>query len=32
MVVNTGKIGIDGTVETVAAAFTLWKQKRSSSA
>jgi cytidylate kinase len=28
MVVNTGKIGIDGSVETVAAAFTLWKRQR----
>ena len=28
MVLNTGKIGIDGSVEAVAIAFTLWKQKR----
>jgi len=32
MVLNTGKIGIDGTVETVATAFNLWKQLRNSSA
>ncbi|MGZ6236082.1 MAG: cytidylate kinase-like family protein [Syntrophales bacterium] len=28
MVVNTGKIGIDGSVEAIAAAFTFWKQER----
>ena len=28
MLLNTGKIGIDGSVEAVAAAFTFWKQKR----
>ncbi len=27
MVINTGKLGIDGTVEGVAAAFTAWKKK-----
>ena len=27
MVINTGKFGIDGTVEAVKAAFTIWKQK-----
>ncbi len=27
MVINTGKLGIDGTVEGVAAAFTVWKKK-----
>ena len=32
MVINTGKIGTEGTVQTVATAFTLWKQMRSSSA
>ncbi|MGZ3594715.1 MAG: cytidylate kinase-like family protein [Syntrophales bacterium] len=28
MVVNTGKLGIDGSVEAIAAAFTFWKQER----
>jgi hypothetical protein len=28
MVINTRKIDIDGPVEAVAAAFTLWKQER----
>jgi cytidylate kinase len=27
MVINTGKLGIDGTVEAVKAAFGIWKKK-----
>jgi cytidylate kinase len=27
MVINTGKLGIDGSVEAVKAAFTAWKRK-----
>jgi cytidylate kinase len=27
MVINTGKLGIDGTVEAIKAAFTVWKRK-----